>query len=47
METPSIDTKNTSVGDLVEKLEHFIFFGLNMVIYVNLCKAGCPVIFKS
>ena len=22
----SIDTKNTSVGDLVEKLEHFIFF---------------------
>ena len=30
----SIDTKNTSVGDLVKKLEHFIFFGLK---YVNLC----------
>ena len=30
----SIGTKNTSVGDLVEKLEDFIFFGLK---YVNLC----------
>ena len=30
----SIDTENTSVGDLVEKLEHFIFFTFK---YVNLC----------
>ena len=29
----SVDTKNTSVGDLVVKLEDFIFFGLK---YVNL-----------
>ena len=29
-----IDTKNTSVGDLVEKLKHFIFFCLK---YVELC----------
>ena len=43
----SIDTKNTSVGDLVEKLEHFIFLASNMLIYVNLCKLGCPVVFKS
>ena len=38
---------HTSVGDLVEKLEHFInFFALTMVIYVNLCKLGCSVILK-
>ena len=30
----SIDTKNTSVGDLIEKLDDFIFFGFQ---YVNLC----------
>ena len=30
----SIDTENTSVGDLVVKLDDFIFFGLK---YVNLC----------
>ena len=24
----SVDTKNTSVGDLIKKLEDFIFFGL-------------------
>ena len=30
----SIDTKNTSVGDLVEKLEDFIVFGFQ---YGNLC----------
>ena len=42
-----IDTKNTSVGDFVEKLEHFIgFFALMMLIYVNLCKLGCSVDFK-
>ena len=35
------------MGDLVEKLEDFIFFGPNMLIYVNLCKLGCPVVFKS
>ena len=29
-----IATKNTSVGDLVEKLEHFIGFDFN---YFNLC----------
>ena len=46
-ENLSIDTKNTSVADLVEKLEHFIFLALNMLIYVNLCKLGCPVVFKS
>ena len=34
MKNLSIDTKNTSVGDLVEKLEDFIFFGPQ---YVNLC----------
>ena len=34
MKNLSIDTKNTSVGDLVEKLEDFLFFGLK---YVNLC----------
>ena len=28
------DTENTSVGDLVEKLDDFIFFSLK---YVNLC----------
>ena len=35
----SIDTKNTSAGDLVEKLEHFIVLGLKickfMLIYAN------------
>ena len=46
METLSIDTKNTSVGDLVEKLEHFIFFDSIMLIYVHLRKLGCPVVFK-
>ena len=30
----SIDTENTPVGDLVEKLEHFIVFTFK---YVNLC----------
>ena len=34
MKNLSIDTKNTSVCDLVEKLDDFIFFGLK---YVNLC----------
>ena len=34
VENLSIYTKNTSVGDLVGKLEDFIFFGLK---YVNLC----------
>ena len=42
----TLDTKNTSVCDLVEKLEHFIFFALNMLIYVNLCKLCCPVVSK-
>ena len=40
----TLDTKNTSVCDLVEKLEHFIVFGLK---YGNLCKLGCPVVFKN
>ena len=34
MKNLSIDTKNISVSDLVEKLKHFIFFGLK---YVNFC----------
>ena len=47
MNNLSIDTKNTSVDDLVEKLEHFIYlFALTMLIYVNLCKLGCSVVFK-
>ena len=33
--------------DFVEKLEHFIFLALNMLFYGNLCKLGCPVVFKS
>ena len=33
-----IDTRNTSVSDLLEKLEHFLrLVALNMLIYVNLC----------
>ena len=33
-----IATKNTSMGDFVEKLI--------MLIYVNLCNLGCLVVFK-
>ena len=41
VKTPSIDTKHTTVGYLVIKLQHFIrFFALNMLIYANLCKLG-------
>ena len=36
VKTLSIDTKNPSVGNLVEKLEHFIVFLVgNMLIYAN------------
>ena len=34
VKTLSIDTKNTSVGDLVEKLKYVLVFGIK---YVNLC----------
>ena len=40
----SIGTNHTPVGDLVEKLEDVIVFGLT---YVNLCKLDCPVVFKN
>ena len=43
----SIDNKNTSVGDLVGKLEDFGFFGFYTLIYGNLCKLGFPVVLKS
>ena len=34
-----IDTRNTSVIYLLEKIEHFLrLVALNMLIYVNLCK---------
>ena len=35
-----IDTRNTSVSDLIEKLKHFFLrlVALNMLIYGNLCK---------
>ena len=34
-----IDTRNTSVSDLLKKLKHFLgLVALNMLIYVNLCK---------
>ena len=44
---PGYATKITSVGDLIERLEHFIgFFARIMLIYGNLCKLGCAVVFK-
>ena len=43
-----INSKNTYVGDSVEKLEDFFyFFAFNMLINVNLCKLGCSEVFKT
>ena len=48
MKNLGIDTKNSAIGDFVEKLQHVIFFSATiMLIYGDLCKLGGPVVFKS